>query len=143
MIRPLESLDDFKTELIDLRERYNGSRFNETNVLEVLVELRWIIDDLVVLLENFSPPTDCDQFTMICSEIDNFQENIPPNPCNGIAGCCTEEHQCGEGEGVCESGTGLTSGCMSGFECSSCLCPSDDHCPEGESEFDCCTSEST
>ena len=131
----IESLDAFKTELIGLREDYNGSRRNETNVLKVLDELRLIIDDLMVLLENVTP-TDCDQLTMICSEIDNFHESIPPNPCNGIVGCCTDEHQCGEGEGVCEVGT-ESSGCMSGLECGA------DNCPEGEDEFNCCTSEST
>ena len=140
------SLDDFKTELIGLRELYNANRFNESNVLEVLIDLRYITDNLVVLLKDFTPTTDCDLYTMLLSEIDDFYERIPDNPCNGIAGCCTQEHQCGEGEGICEfdEATNNSTGCMSGFECASCLCPPNDNiCPDGESVFDCCTSEST
>ena len=77
------------------------------------------------------------------SEIDDFRKRIPDNPCNGISGCCTQEHQCGEGEGICEA-TNNSTGCMSGFECATCVCPPNDNiCPDGESEFDCCTSEST
>ena len=137
------SLDDFKTELIGLRELYHGNRFNESTVLEVLLDLRSITDNLVVLLETFTPATDCDLYTMLLSEIDDFRKRIPDNPCNGISGCCTQEHQCGEGEGICEA-TNNSTGCMSGFECATCVCPPNDNiCPDGQSEFDCCTSEST
>ena len=146
IIFKIVSLYDFTPELIVLRERYNRNRFNESNVLEVLKDLKHMTDNLVVLLENSTSTTDCDIYTVLSSEINNFRKRIPDNPCNGIAGCCTQELQCGEGEGICkfDEATNNSIGCKTGFECATCLCPPNDNiCPDGESEFDCCTSEST
>ena len=85
----------------------------------------------VTILASYLSPDD-----LLGHRFSFLPQSAPTTPST-----CTAVNPCGEGEGVCEVGSEI-SGCVSGFECASCLCGPNinNNCPEGQVEFNCCTS---